>query len=278
MNIGIRAHDMGKLPLEKLVGKISGRNFSGVQLALSKAIDGVNSDLGALNPGMAHYIGQAFRRNNIQIAVLGCYFNPMAADVLERERTMDRFKEHLRYARDFGCSIVATETGSLNEDFSFHPDNNKEETLARVIEAFKELTQEAEKFGVFVGVEGVIRHIINTPRKMKRLLDTIASNNVQVVFDPVNYLDINNYQKQEEIMKEAMELFGDRIVIVHAKDFVVEDNELKVVAPGMGLLNYELLLSLLKYRKPHLNFVMEEIGEEYMGSSRIFLQNLYTKL
>ena len=80
MRIGVRAHDFGKLPAEELAARISARGLSCVQLALSKAIAGIDLKPGELNPGMAFHIGQAFHRHGLQIAVLGCYINPIHPD------------------------------------------------------------------------------------------------------------------------------------------------------------------------------------------------------
>jgi hypothetical protein len=55
------------------------------------------------------------------------------------------------------------------------------------------------------------------------MLDTVASNNLQVVFDPVNLLSLENHHEQERVIGESFDLFGDRIAIIHAKDFVVEN-------------------------------------------------------
>lgn len=265
MKIGIRAHDFGRLPLEEMVEKIKNKGFSAVQLAPFKALEEVDID-SHLSPGLAHHIGETFRKNDVQIAVLGCYINPLAPGE-EGIKSIDRFKEYIRYARSFGCSVVATETGSLNADWSFNKDNHSEQAFMKVVEVIKELVEEAEKFGVFVGIEGVIRHIVHSPEKLRRVIDEVNSNNLQIVFDPVNLLDINNYKRQDEIIRESIELFGDRIVAVHAKDFIIEENELKTVPAGTGLLNYELLFELLKKRKPYLNFLMEEIDEAKMQKS-----------
>lgn len=278
MNIGIRAHDFGKQSLETLVPKISNKNFTSIQLALAKALDGINSSLGCLSPGLAHYIGNEFKKNGLQIAVLGCYINPVDVNEEERKKALARFKEHIRFARDFGSSIVATETGSLNSDMSFTEENHGEKAFNRIVESVKELVDEAEKFGVLVGIEGVTKHTINTPERMKRLLDTVNSSNLQVVFDPVNFLDEKNYKDQDAIIKQAFELFGDRIVAVHAKDFIIDNEVMKVVPAGKGLLNYNLVVNYLKHNKPFVNVLLEDIKVEYMDESLKFLKELNNKI
>lgn len=274
MNLGIRAHDFGKASPEELAMKISGKKFSSIQLALTKAIEGINFGLGSLNPGMAHYICSTFAKADIQIAVLGCYINPVDPDADKRRSQLDRFKEHIRYARDFGCSIVATETGTISDDLGTDSVNYGEEAFNILVESVSELVEEAERFGVFVGIEGVSVHTINTPKRMKRLLDTIKSNNLQVVFDPVNFVNIDNYKNQESIIKESIELFGDRIVAVHAKDFIIANGYKKILPPGKGILNYKMLIEQLKYRKPYINILIEDIREDAMNDSINFLNSL----
>ena len=141
-----------------------------------------------------------------------------------------------------------------------------------------ELAKEAEKFGVIVAIEGASDHVINSPDRMHRMLQRVASNNLQVIFDPVNLLSIDNYKQQDEVIKKSFDLFGERIVIVHAKDFIVEHGEMVRVAPGKGLLNYKVLLQYLKKNKPFVTIILEEIEQKDMEDSRGILGNMYDSI
>jgi hypothetical protein len=66
MNIGIRADDIEAASLEELVNAVSEKGLTSVQLALSKSLKNINTDSGALSPGFARYIGDAFRARDIQ--------------------------------------------------------------------------------------------------------------------------------------------------------------------------------------------------------------------
>ena len=277
MQLGVRAHDFGRLPAEELARRIAAKGFSGIQLALSKAIPGLDPDLGKLSPGLAYSIGKGFERHGIQIAVLGCYINPIHPDPEIRRSSLARFKEHLRYARDFGCSIVGTETGSFNADFSFHPDNHSPRGMAILLQSIGELVAEAEKFGVIFGIEGVTSYVVSNPARMKYVLDTVGSNNLQVIFDPVNLLDTGNYQEQERIIRQAFDLFGDRIAVVHVKDFAFENGQKKAVLAGKGLLNWELLLGWLKVNKPGINILLEDTHSETVEQSTEFIRGVYER-
>lgn len=272
MRLGVRAHDFGKLPVEELAGRIAGKGFSCVQLAPPKAIAGFDTDLGRLSPGFACHVKEAFQRQHLQIAVLGCYINLADPDAGQRQRQLARFKEYLRHARDFGCSVVGTETGSVNPDFSFHPGNRSEEAFQTVLGSVREMVAEAERFGVFVGIEGVERYVISDPPRIRRLIDGIGSNNLQIIFDPVNLLSVENYHRQDAIITESFELFGDKIAILHAKDFVVEGGSLRSVLSGQGMLNYGLLMDLIKARKPYINILMEDTHPETVEDGVRFLR------
>lgn len=275
INLGIRAHDIEASSLEELVEVVSEKGFSCVQLALNKSFKDFNTQFGSFSPGFAKSIGNAFKQKNIQISVLGCYINMIHSNRNVRKKELERFKEHIRFARDFGCSIVGTETGSVKATMGYSEDNFREEAFLDVVESVRELVTEAERFGVMVGIEGGVNHPIYSPKVMKRLLDSTNSNNVQVIFDPVNYLTIDNYLKQEAVFHEAMNLFGERIVILHAKDFVIENNGVKTVPVGKGLLNYQALFALLKEKKPFINVLMESTKEPYIDESMKFLKKVY---
>jgi L-ribulose-5-phosphate 3-epimerase len=278
LHIGIRAHDFGKLPAALLASRIAAQGLSCVQLALNKAIAGLNlvPGRGDLTPGLAWTIGRAFAQHNIQIAVLGCYINLSPPDASARAPLVAFFKEHLRHARDFGCGIVATESGSLNPDWSFHPANAGEEAFALLVPRVAELVEEAQRCGVIVGIEGAASHVLNSPQRIRRLLDAIRSQNLQVVFDPVNLLSPENYHDQDRILQESFDLFGDRIAILHAKDFTTDGptlTQLPAGANGQGQLHYPLLLSWLQQHKPGINILLEESSEHAAAASSAFLQS-----
>jgi sugar phosphate isomerase/epimerase len=274
IRIGVRAHDFGCLPAGELAAKIAANHLVCAQLALGKAIAGFNLKPGALNPGLAFEIGRAFQKHGVQIAVLGCYVNPIHPDPTMRKSLLGLFKEHLRHARDFGNGLVALETGSLNADYSPHPENHGEAAFQQSLASIAELVAEAEHFGVIVGIEAVMSHVVSTPQKMRRMLDSVASNNLQVVFDPVNLLSLDNYHEQERVIGESLDLFGDRIAVIHAKDFAVENGRFKSTSAGLGKLRHDLVMKFAVTQKPGISILLEDTNEQAAEDSRQFLRQV----
>jgi sugar phosphate isomerase/epimerase len=275
MKLGVRAHDFGKLPVDELAAQIARCGLASIQLAPAKAIAGFDTDAGRLSPGFATSIRDAFHRQGIQIAVLGCYINLADRDEANRRLQLERFKEHVRFARDFGCSLVGTETGSLNPDFSPHPDNAGEAAFQLVLAGVRELVREAERFGVFVGIEAVERYVISSPQRLRRLIDEVGSPNLQVIFDPVNLLSSTNHDQQGRIVDEAQALLGDRICIVHAKDYAISGGRLQELPAGQGRLDYRKILRWVKARKPGVDVLLENTHPASIGQAIAFMRSAY---
>jgi len=259
IQIGLRAHDYGRLPPEQLADTIAAYHPESIQLALGKAIVPA-PDLGSLSPGYARRIRKIFETRDISIAVLGCYINPVHPDREQRENQLRRFEEHLRYAGDFGCLLVGTETGSLNADCSFHPDTGKEETFELLCASIERLVNFAEKCGSVVAVEAVAdQHTICSIEKMDRLLKRIPSPALQVIWDPVNLIPATGLKEsQEQFFARTLDAFGDKMAAVHAKDFRMEGGLKKGDLPaGTGELDWTALLRLLGQRKYGIDIILE---------------------
>lgn len=271
--LGIRAHDLGRFSAVELARRVRAEGMDCVQLALGKAIEGMEMQVGTLNAEMASEIRAAFDKYEVRIEVLGCYINPIHPDLASRAILLDLFKEHLRHARDFGCQIVALESGSLNADQSFNSGNSAESAYQELLASIKDLVFEAERFGVVVGIEAVTSHVLSTPEKTLRLLDDVGSSHLQVIFDPVNLLSFENYRQQREIIGSAFELFGDRIAVIHAKDFSVSRGEIVAAGVGGGILDYSFLLRQIADWKLGIAVLLEGACAGQVAVSRRYILN-----
>jgi len=258
IRIGARAHDYGKLPAGDLAARLASNNLCCAQLALNAAIKGLSLKVGQLNPGLAWDIGQAFQTHGVQIAVLGCYINSTHPDAVIRAELIEFFKDHLRYVRDMGGSLVGLETGTPCVNYLPHKDTECEENFQTLLRTMEQLVQEAELHGVKVAVEAVRFHTVSTPEKMKRLLDEIRSDNLVVIHDPVNLIDATNTHDQVRMIEEPFQLYGDKIKIIHAKDYSIENGEYKQIPTGFGELDYKRLCRLVSEAGEGMSILLEE--------------------
>ncbi len=258
MRIGVRGHDYGCATPEVMAQRISDAGFCCFQLALHKAIEGMKPEYGHLSPGLCYDIKKAFDAKNLEVAVLGCYIDPANPDPEKRLYEVKRFREQIAYAKQLGSHIVATETSGYEGD-----EDGRRIQMERLTDSVLRMVEQAEKFGVFVGIEPVLKHTLNTPEATGKLLDAVACDNMQIVLDPINLLSPQNIDRQHEIIDECFEIFGDRIVAIHAKDVIIDENgRFKPCVIGEGLFDHEYFYKKLNTYKPGISVLREEAKPE----------------
>lgn len=278
MRIGIRAHDVKYAPLDELIPNIHNQGFHCMHIALSKSIKEFKPEISTMTPGLAMYIKELCAENKVDVAVLGCYLNLCNPNPEQHKKIVEKYKAHIRFASILGCGVVGTETGAVNEEYKYEPANHSEEALETFIENLRPIVKYAEQFGVIFAIEPVWKHIVYTVERARKVLDAIDSPNLQIIFDPVNLLCVDNIDKQDEIIEKAFELLGDDIAVVHCKDYVVEGNELKSIAAGTGSINYPLLLKKIKEYKPYVHCTLENTVPENAVATREFMERTYAEV
>ena len=278
MQLGIRLHDTTKLPFAERIADVRRLGFECGHLALAKVIDEFPTTDEALTPGLAMYIKNVFAKNNVDIAVLGCYLNLANPDKEQLEKTVHRYMAHIRFASWLGCGVVGTETGAPNETYTFTPECHTEEALQLFINNVRPVVRYAEQMGVVFAIEPVYRHIVCNPERARRVLDEIGSPNLQIIFDPVNLLDISNYKDREAIFAQAIDLLGPDIAMVHLKDFVVKDGKLNSLGCGLGEMDYTQVLKFMKERKPYIHATLEDTRPENNQQVKDFILKKYAEV
>lgn len=278
MQLGIRLHDTKELPFEERIADVHNLGFACGHLALSKVIKEFPTTDEALTPGLAMYIKNVFARNQVDIAVLGCYLNLANPNQEQLKKITNRYMAHIRFASWLGCGVVGTETGAPNEFYKYVPECHGEEALQTFITNLRPVVKYAEQMGVVVAIEPVWKHIVYSPGRARKVLDEIASPNLQIILDPVNLLDISNYQEQEAIVEEAIDMLGPDVAMVHLKDYMPVDGKLEAMGCGLGRMQYDAVLRFIKQRKPYIHVTLENTLPENNRQVRKHILELYQNL
>lgn len=255
MKIGARAHDFGigeNLTFEQVIALIKACGYSTIQLAPAKAIAEI-ADIHSIKMKHIETINKILQNNCMDVSVLGCYIEPSINNREERLRNVATFQQNIRYAKYLGVNVVGTET----THFPMFNEDNRERAYENLKDSVKRMAETAEKEGVFIGVEPVAEHTMNTPEITRRLIDEVGSNKVKVIFDPSNLIAPEAVAEQHEIFKNTYELLGDYIVAVHVKDFVIADGQKKMVPLGSGVVEFPEIFKWLKVHQPDLPLLRE---------------------
>lgn len=259
MKACIRAHDLGVIGTEQIIRRLDSLGLDGVQMVCYKAYDDIAQLPGAITREKAEQIGKAFALAGKSIPLVGAYFNPIHEDKKKVERSLQIFADYLRHCKAMGCEVVASETGSCNNDeWTYHPENRTEASLQGVVRAFSQLCDVATDCGSIVAMEGCAGHVcwnIDTLSRARRMI----GRRTKVVFDLYNLMDAENQGDYLTILDKGLDAFAGDIQVFHMKDCILTNGRKPVQTPfGKGGLDLPAILRRIKAYDPGAALVLEE--------------------
>jgi sugar phosphate isomerase/epimerase len=145
---------------------------------------------------------------------------------------------------ELGADVATLCTGTRNIDnmWRSHPDNTTPQAWTDLRRSLDVLLEAARDAGVRLGVEPEPGNVIRDAPTAARLLEQIGADApLGIIFDPANLLSPATITHQQQILTEAIDLLGPRIIGAQAKDVV----ESGYSAAGAGLMDYHLVFSQL---------------------------------
>lgn len=278
MNIGIRLHDTLPGTLAERLTYARRQGFSCAHLALSKAVPGFRMDDAPelLDDALAERVRGDFDAQGMDCVVLGCYLNLADPDPERRRRTQEIYRAHLRFSRLMGAQVVGTETYANAQSRFEAPAWESEEAFRLFIDSLKPVVRFAEEEGAILAVEPVASHIISTPERAARMLEAVPSDNLQIILDAVNLISPENEPRAREVIEDAIRLLGDRVQVLHMKDYNLSDGQITACACGTGRMRYDALLQLAEqYALP---MTLENTTPDNAEQARLHLETIASQI
>ncbi len=275
MKIGIRLHDTAPGTLRERLGFACAQGFCCAHVALSKVVDGFSMQDAPekLTEEYAAQVREDFAETGMDCAVLGCYLNLADPDAERREKTQQIYRAHLRFASMIGAGVVGTETYA-NPESPFAKDAARcEEAFRLFTDSLKTVVRYAEEADAVLAVEPVYHHIISTPERAERMLEAVPSDHLQIILDAVNLIGPEDADRAPEIIEDAIRRLGDRVRILHMKDFVLlPEGKMRSCACGLGSMRYERLLAFAAEKD--LPMTLEDTVPDNAEEARLHLERI----
>lgn len=251
--IGVRGHDFNRKTVEVLPKYIKELGFDAIQLAPTKAIEGV-TNFNEITDKILDECREEFSKNDVEVTIYGCYVEIGMLDNDKRLSEVDKFIKGIGHCKRIGAHLIGTETTHfpLNGE-------NRELAYQGLKDSVLRMVEEAEKQNVNIGIEPVALHTLNSPELTKRLLDEVNSDRLKVILDAVNLFTVENIHDQHKIITECFENFGDKIEALHIKDvsligdqnrdeIMIVNDTFKYEYIGNGIVDYNHIFSYIKDR------------------------------
>jgi sugar phosphate isomerase/epimerase len=202
----------------------------------------------------------------IVIAEIGAWHaNPLSRDDATRARGLERCRAQLALADRVGARCCVNVAGSRGDTWDGpHPDNLSADTFALIVDTVRDILDGVQPVRTFYTLEPMPWTLPDSPDSYLALLRAIDRPRFAVHLDPVNF--VNSPAKLYDnagLLRECFAKLGPHIRSVHAKDVTLEPRltvRLDEVRPGLGALDYRVLLRELDRLDPDTPLLVEHLG------------------
>jgi sugar phosphate isomerase/epimerase len=148
-----------------------------------------------------------------------------------------------------------------------HPHNVDEAAWSDLRHTLDRLLEAARDAGVRLGIEPEPGNVVRDAPVAAKLLDQLGDDApIGIVLDPANLLSPQTIPRQSQILGQALDLLGNRVVGVQAKDVVSSGYS----AAGAGLMDYPAVFTQLARFAP-VPLIVQDADERDAARVRIDL-------
>lgn len=222
---GVRLHDLPAGSVEERVRMAADLGFHCIQLPSKVLYSSYGIDVTGLTRELADHLSQVLQDAGVRVAVLGCYKNLVTPDKEQLQRNLAEYDACFAFAQWLGGCPVGTETGRPNVENKVRDDRFSSTALDAFVEGARRATALAEARGAKLLIEPGWNEVVCTPERCREVLDRVDSASLGVIYDGVSLLHPSIIEQSADETARMLRLCGDRVEVLHAKDFEVVDNE-----------------------------------------------------
>lgn len=257
---------------DQLAARIAGMGFTGV----------VTHFLGSAATFPAaelHRVRDVLADHGIRVVQSWGWQQPLVApDETVRRGAVQTLRHAVRVAADLGAGMVLTGAGSLNPRGSYwpHPDNHIAATEDRLIRTLQETVPACETYGVPVCLECHVTTILDSPTRVRRIIERVGSAWIKANFDAVNFIpDIQTAFNNRRLLDDLFDQLGPYFAAAHLKDVYIEDRHVVHISetvPGDGILDWNRTLTGFEALLPDGYAIVEHLPESLVPRAAQFVR------
>jgi sugar phosphate isomerase/epimerase len=203
----------------------------------------------------------------IVIAEIGAWSNPISPDERTRAAALELCKRRLALADRVGARCCVNIAGSRGEGWDGpHPDNLSRDTFALIVDSVREIVDAVEPQRTFYSLEPMPWALPDSPDSYLELIAAVERPQFGVHLDPVNLVNSPaRFYDTAGLLRECFAKLGPHIKSCHAKDVSLAGEltvHLAEVRPGLGSLDYRVLLTEMDRLDPDTPLLVEHLADD----------------
>lgn len=198
---------------------------------------------------LAEQVRRCVADGSLELLQLWAPYPPIiSADEAERRRGVAGATDIVRLAARMGVPTSGIRPTSHNRRGAWwpHPENHSMSSEDRLVRSICEVLEIAVPLGVGIVLEAHVTSTLDSPARIRRIIERTDPVSVRVNIDPVNFIrDLPTAFDPTSVVAELFDVLGDLCATVHVKDYVVEDRHIVHISetmPGAGLMDLDTVL------------------------------------
>lgn len=273
MQIGVRAHDFGRMEIEQLADTLQKHEFTCAQLALTKAFTGIER-YEDITLSHLERIRASFERCEIEIPIFSCYMNLGCPDKEVRSYAVETIKKCLGYCKEIDARAVGTETayGGLSKE-------EKQQWYPYMLDSIQRVTEEAQRLDVKFAIEPVVGHPLDSLETLMDIINRVDDKrHLRVIFDACNALQIQAVDRQEDYWNTWLDSIGEYIEAMHIKDVYYDEHAVqRGTALGKGIIRYDVIAGWVRKNRKDMYLLREELCPETAEEDLKFIRDQFER-
>lgn len=270
MKIGVRAHDFGRREIGEMAGLLHDEEYEAAQLALPKAFMGIES-YDDITPEKLEQIRTSFEKQNIDIAVFGCYMDLGNPDENVRRYAVDTLKKSMTWAKELGAHVVGTETAYPRLNWEL-----RQQWKPFMMDSILRVMEEAVRVDMPLAIEPVWWHPLEDLETTMEVLEKVGdAAHLRMIFDASNLLKHPETTDQDACWTRWLDTVGDVIDVMHIKDFSLDRRKIyQPEALGAGVMDYTAISRWLEKQEREIYLLREEMNLLFAKEDIAFMRSL----
>lgn len=241
------------------IGRIAALDFHGMTVHLSVPAREISEAAVENTPRVIAGQGLEF------LQVWGPYPCIISPDETVRQAGVAAARDVVELTARMGVPAAGVRPTSLNPngDWWPHRDNHSVETEDRFRRSLDEILETADAVGVDIVLETHVTTVLDSPRRIKRIVEAAGSRRLKVNVDPVNFVrDLETAFNPGPMIEELFQVLGPHAASVHVKDYCLEDRfvvHISETVPGTGLMDLDTVLRWTQELGPDMYAIIEHL-------------------
>ena len=207
------------------------------------------------------------RRNELVIAEVGAWSNPLSPLPQQRKDALEHCKRNLALAEEVGARCCVNIAGSRGLRWDGpHALNFTDESFDMIVQSVREIIDAVSPKRTYYTLETMPWMYPDSADSYLALFKAIDRKAFAVHFDPVNIVSSpQRFFSTTALIRDFVEKLGPHIRSVHCKDIRITDTltvHLEECRPGLGALDHATLFRELSKLDADLPVMMEHLPEE----------------